>query len=95
VLANAVLVDAGEAPLALFVAPHGADAQEVDRAVRDLGDLGSGGSAPAWVWYPDQGAMPPLPRRRPRSSAAGGAATAERRQAPEWAGDEIDQRQES
>ena len=65
-LASAILIDAGDSPKGLFIAPHGDD-DESALAVENL--AGTNGSA-AWVWRTAEGAMPVLPARRRALAAA-------------------------
>ena len=59
-LASVILTDAGESPVALCIAPRGADDEQVAAALKDFAPVSG---SPAWVWRIDQGAMPPPPRQ--------------------------------
>ena len=66
-LASVILTDAGESPIALCIAPRGADDDQMAAAMKDFAPV-NGSSA--WVWRMDQGAMPTLPRQsRPAAIA--------------------------
>ena len=59
-LASVILTDAGESPVALCIAPRGADDEEMAVAMKDFAPVNG---SPAWVWRVGQGAMPTLPRQ--------------------------------
>ena len=66
-LASVVLTDAGESPVALCIAPRGADEEQMAAGLREFAPVSG---SPAWVWRVDQGAMPPLPHKgRPMAIA--------------------------
>jgi len=56
-LASAILTDAGDSPVPLYIAPHQADAEQWPEGIMPPSDLS------AWAWVTAQGVMPPLPRR--------------------------------
>ena len=60
ILASVVLTDAGESPVALCIAPRGADEEQMAAGLREFAPvIGS----PAWVWRVGQEAIPALPHR--------------------------------
>lgn len=68
-LASAVLTDLDAAPVGLFIGRHGGDVQHVEQANRDLEP---NCPPPVWVWNPQLGTVPPLPRKALHSLAATG-----------------------
>ena len=62
-LASVILTDAGESPVALCIAPRGAEDEEMAVAMKDFAPVNG---SPAWVWRVGQEAMPTL-RRQSRS----------------------------
>ena len=66
-LASAILTDAGESPVALCIAPRGADEEQMAAALKDFARVNG---SPAWVWRVGQGAIPALPHKgRPMAIA--------------------------
>ena len=59
-LASVILTDAGESPIALCIAPRGADDEQVAATLKDFAPASG---SPAWVWRVAEGAMPPPPRQ--------------------------------
>ena len=59
-LASVILTDAGESPVALCIAPRGADDEEMAVEMKDFAPVNG---SPAWVWRVGQEAMPTLPRQ--------------------------------
>lgn len=57
-LASAIMTDMANSPVALWIAPRGADDQPLDLTISDVS---LDNESPGWVWRPGQGAMPPLP----------------------------------
>jgi hypothetical protein len=59
-LASAILLDTGESPWGLLIAPRGDD----DALAAAIKDFARTDGSPAWVWRTVEGAMPALPARR-------------------------------
>jgi len=59
-MANAILTDAGATSIPLCIESRDDNGQDLAHAIKELV---SDGEAPAWIWLPAQGAMPPLPLR--------------------------------
>jgi hypothetical protein len=59
-LASAILTDTEESPVALCIAPRGADEHQMAVALNDLETVNG---SPTWVWWAAQGTIPPLPRQ--------------------------------
>ena len=59
-LASAILTDAGESPIALCIAPRGADDEQIAATLKDFAPASE---SPAWVWRVAEGLMPPPPRQ--------------------------------
>ena len=59
-LASAILIDAGDSPKGLFIAPRVDD----DESAFAVKDFAATNGLPAWVWRTAEGAMPALPARR-------------------------------
>jgi len=69
-LANAILTDT-DAPVPLFIAEQESRVQHSEVALDELTTVNV---RPAWVWRPEQGAMPPLPlKAKPRQPNLGPA----------------------
>ena len=65
-LASAILLDAGESPWGLLIAPRVDD----DALAAAIKDYARTDGSPAWVWRTAEGAMPALPARRRASATA-------------------------
>ena len=57
-LASAVLIDAGESPIPLYVAPWSTGRELADSPIQSGRRVNS---SPAWFWHTARQAMPPLP----------------------------------
>lgn len=67
VLANAILTDAPDSPVPLFIATSSVSGEDADSK---LGSYPAADKQPKWIWKPWHGPMPPLPSRSygPRTS---------------------------
>ena len=66
-LASAVLIDAGESPIPLYIAPLNIDRELADFPIQSGKQVNS---SPAWFWHTAQQTMPPLPTQIRKLAAA-------------------------